>query len=73
MLKNIIFYSLGGLPLIAYFGMFTLFCFLFTAYIAVMNRKGNNKIPLVWHFRLAKISLTLAVLHGLFGILGYLL
>lgn len=72
MLANITYYYLGGLPLIVYFGMFTLLCFIFTAYIAVMNRKGNNKIPLVWHYRMAKISIALAVLHGLFGLLGYL-
>lgn len=72
MLTNITYYYLGGLPLIAYLGMLTLICFLFTTYIAVMNKKGNNKIPLVWHFRLAKISIALAVLHGLFGLLSYL-
>ena len=72
MLTNITFYIIAGLPLIVYFGMFTLLCFIFTALIALMNRRGINKIPIKWHFRMAKFSIALALIHGTLGILAYL-
>lgn len=71
MLNNITYFQIFGKPLIMYGGIVTLLCFLFTAYIAVMNKKGNNKIPIEWHFRMAKISIALALIHGLLGILAF--
>lgn len=71
MLTNISYYLIFGRPLIMYLGILTLSSFLFTAYIGFMNLRGKTKIPLRWHFRMAGISLTLAIIHGILGIAAY--
>lgn len=71
MLRNITYFLIFGKPLIMYLGILTLLSFLFTAYIGWSNRRGHNKISLFWHFRMAKISIALAIIHGLLGILAY--
>ncbi len=54
-----------------YVGIITLLSFLVTATIGFLNFKGIHKIPFKWHPVMAAISITLAILHGLFGILAY--
>ncbi len=54
-----------------YLGILTLSSFLFTALIGFLNFKGNHKIPFKWHPRMAVISIALAIIHGLLGILAY--
>lgn len=71
MISNIAYYLIFGKPLIMYIGILTLLSFSFTAYIGFMNLKGKTKIPLKWHFRMAKISLAVAITHGLLGLLAY--
>lgn len=72
MFQEITYAPVLGLPFIAYLGMATLTSFLFTASIAVMNRRGIHRIPFRWHPRLAVFSICLAVVHGSLGILAYL-
>ncbi len=60
-----------GKPLIFYLGILTIISFFLTALIGYLNHNGNHKIPLKWHFRLAGLSLALAVIHALMGILSY--
>jgi hypothetical protein len=67
MISQIALLNIFGLPAIAYGGMFTFLCFLFTAYIAYANSKGKTGIPFKWHMRLAIISFLLAFFHGLLG------
>jgi hypothetical protein len=69
MLQEISFYLIFGKPLIMYLGILTLTCFLVTALIAVMNRRGIHVIPFVWHPRLALFSIACAVIHGTLGVL----
>jgi hypothetical protein len=71
MISNIAYYLIFGKPLIMYIGILTLLSFSFTAYIGFMNLKGKTKIPLKWHFRIAKISLAVAITHGLLGLSAY--
>lgn len=71
MLRNISYFLIFGKPLIMYMGILTLLSFLFTALIAFLNHKGIHKIPFKWHPKLAAISITLAIIHGLMGILSY--
>ncbi|MBW3022725.1 hypothetical protein KY308_01315 [Candidatus Woesearchaeota archaeon] len=52
-------------------GVLTLACLLFTAYISVMNLKGKTRIPFKWHPRMAIITITLALIHGILGVLLY--
>jgi hypothetical protein len=37
---------------------------LFTAYISISNMKGNHRIPLSWHPKMAILSITMGILHG---------
>lgn len=71
MLNEISYYLIFGKPLIMYMGIITLSSFLITASIGFLNLNGNTAIPLKYHFMMAKISLTLALIHGTFGILAY--
>lgn len=71
MLNQISYYLIFGKPLMMYTGIITLLSFLFTALIAILNKKGISKIPFKWHIRMAVISITLALIHGTMGILAY--
>jgi len=71
MLQEISFYPVFGKPLIMYLGILTISAFLFTATVAVMNRRGIHTIPFAWHPRLAGLSIACAVIHGTLGVLMF--
>ena len=71
MFQDITYFLIFGKPLIMYLGILTLLAFLFTASIAVMNLKGIRTIPFKWHPRCAVFSISLALVHGLLGILAF--
>ncbi len=71
MLRNISYYLIFGKPLIMYLGILTFLSFLLTATIAILNKKGIHKIPFKWHPIMGIFSITLAIIHGLLGILAY--
>ncbi|MCL4384549.1 hypothetical protein M1116_03780 [Patescibacteria group bacterium] len=60
-----------GKPLMMYLGILTISSFLTTALVGFLNYKGNHVIPFKWHPRLAALSITLAIIHGILGILAY--
>jgi len=69
MLTEISYFIIFGRPLIMYLGIVTLLMFLVTASVAILNMKGIDTIPLVWHPRFAVLSICLALAHGMLGIL----
>jgi len=71
MLETITYYQILGKPLIIYLGISTLVSFLFTALIGLLNFKGIRIIPFRWHPRMAIFSITLAMIHGILGVLAY--
>ena len=71
MFKNISYFLIFGKPLIMYVGMLTFGSFLVTALIGFLNFKGNHTVPFRWHPRMAAFSITLALIHGILGILLY--
>lgn len=71
MLRDVSYYLIFGKPLIMYVGILTLLSFLFTALIGFLNFRGNHKIPFRWHPKMAVLSITLALIHGVLGILLY--
>ena len=71
MLQQITYYQILGLPVIAYLGILTLLLLLFTASIAILNRRGIAYIPFKWHPRFAKITIVFAIIHGVLGLLAY--
>jgi hypothetical protein len=71
MFQNITYFLIFGKPLIMYMGIITLLSFLITATLGVMIIRGIGKIPFKWHMTMAIISIALAVIHGVMGILLY--
>lgn len=73
MISKIGFYPIFGIPLIMWLGTLTLLCFLITAGISIINsRRRTHKIPLSRHVWMARISITLALVHGILGMLAFL-
>ena len=72
MFENIVYYQILGKPLIMYLGILTLLSVTITALIAVLTVKGIKKYPISWHTNMAIVSLILAFIHGLLGVLAYL-
>ena len=71
MLQEITYYLIFGIPFIVYLGIITIVMFIITALIALLKRKNKIKISIKWHFRLAYISIILALIHGFLGIMAY--
>lgn len=69
-IRQIAYYPIFDKPLIMYFGIATFLSFLITATLGYLIFKGHD-IPIRYHKRMAIFSLTLALGHGLFGILSY--
>jgi len=70
MLQNITYFLIFGKPLIMYFGITVLLSFLITATIGALIIKGVG-VPFKLHKIMAFISITLAIIHGILGILIY--
>jgi len=70
-LEQITYFQVLGKPLLMYLGIIAVLLMLFTAAIAVLNKKGINKIPFKWHPRMARITIAFALIHGLLAVLTY--
>jgi hypothetical protein len=64
-LIKIAFLHFAGLPFVAWMGIITLTSFLITATWGWLALKNPQKVPFKVHPILAKISITLAILHGI--------
>jgi len=71
MLQEITYYLILDIPFIVYLGIITILMFIFTASFALLKRKGYIKFSIKWHYRLAYISIILAIIHGFLGIAAY--
>lgn len=71
MFNEITYYVILGRPLIFYGGLLTLTLLVSTFLIPFLMRR-NKKIPFTLHPVLAKITIVLAMIHGLMAILAYL-
>ena len=65
MLDSVVYLPILGKPLIMYLGILTLLGFLATGYT------GARKMAVELHTNLAKISIVLAIVHAIMGILAY--
>lgn len=72
MLQEITYYLIFGKPFIMYLGIATLLSFLITAFIgfSVYHRRMAI-IPFKWHPKMAALSIALAIVHGILGVLLY--
>jgi hypothetical protein len=71
MLQNITYFLIFGKPLIMYLGIITFLSFLMTALLGALIIKSGGKIPFNWHMNMAKLSILLAIIHAVLGILLY--
>jgi hypothetical protein len=71
MLQEITYHLIFGIPFIVYLGIITLSMFFMTAMLALLKRRGKTRLSIHWHFRLAYISITLGIVHGILGVLAY--
>lgn len=72
MIGDIAYFQILGKPLIMWSGIATLISLLSTATIAILNKRGINKIPFKWHPIMARTTIVLGILHGLMGLSTYL-
>jgi uncharacterized membrane protein len=72
MLQEISYYLIFGLPFILYLGIIVILMLFITSLIAYLRKKGKTKISVQWHYRFAYITIILALVHGLLGLLAYL-
>jgi len=72
MLQDVTYYLIFGKPLILYLGVLTLLFLLVTASIPVLNKQGIRILPIRWHAVCAGITILLALIHGILGILAYI-
>jgi hypothetical protein len=72
MLQDVTYYLIFGKPLILYLGVLTLLFLLVTASIPVLNKRGIRIIPSRWHPVCAGITILLALIHGILGLLAYI-
>ncbi|MDO9183106.1 MAG: hypothetical protein Q7U04_11895 [Bacteriovorax sp.] len=75
MLNNMIhefaLYIFLGKPLVMYGGILTFVLMLTTASIGALNFRGIVVIPFKWHPRLAGLTITVALVHAIFGLSIY--
>jgi hypothetical protein len=71
MLNQISYYPVLGYPLILYLGVISLIFFLIAVSISTVF-KGKIKSHFKTHRMIAIISIIIALIHGLMGILAYL-
>jgi hypothetical protein len=69
--REITYYPVLGIPLIVYGGLTTLISLLVTASIMILNKKGVARIPVVWHHRMASLTIVLGLFHATFALLAY--
>lgn len=72
MLQELSYYLIIGLPFILYLGVVVMLLLFFTTLIAFLRKKGKTKISVLWHYRLAYITIVLGSIHGLLSLLAYL-
>jgi hypothetical protein len=71
MFQEITYFLIFGIPFIVYLGIVTIIMFIITALLALLKKKVKIKISIKWHYRLAYISIILALIHGILGISAY--
>jgi len=71
MISQIAYTLIFGKPLIIYMGLLTFISFLFTATIGYLNFQGKHIIPFPWHPIMARISILIALMHGILGLSIY--
>ncbi|HYA31123.1 MAG TPA: hypothetical protein VED67_00075 [Thermodesulfovibrionales bacterium] len=54
-----------GIPLAFYLGAATLVCLITTAALGMLMVREGSRIPFTWHVNMARLTIALALVHGL--------
>jgi len=57
--------TIAGLPLAFYLGGITLVALITTATLGMLVLKEGSRVPFSWHVNMARVTVLVAVLHGL--------
>jgi hypothetical protein len=71
MFQEISYYLIFGKPLIMYIGLISIAMFLTVATIGYLIFTGRTKIKITTHRNLAITAITIALIHGFFGVMLY--
>ncbi|MBN1432586.1 MAG: hypothetical protein JW931_07405 [Methanomicrobiaceae archaeon] len=69
MYAGYIYFEIYGIPLIVYFGIFTVIFLILTISVPLVNKRMKKKIPLRWHYSMAALAAFFALLHVISAIL----
>ncbi len=58
-------------PMIMVAGSILFLCLIGTAILGSMIMKGKGNIPLPWHINLARLTVAVAILHGIFAMVWF--
>jgi len=58
-------------PLIMVAGSILFLCLIGTAILGSMIMKGKGNVPLPWHINLARLTVVVAILHGILAIIWF--
>lgn len=70
MFENISYYTIFGKTVLFYTGVLALLFILATAAIPTIGKKLG--VPFAWHPKVARVAVTLAVIHGILALAVYL-
>ena len=71
MFQEITYYLIFGIPFIVHLGVVVFLLFFATMLFAFLKRKKKISYPIVWHYRLAYLSIALGFIHLILGLLAY--
>jgi len=63
---------INGLPLYFYLGIVTFIALISTAALGMLFVKGKYGVRFSWHTNVAKITIVIAIIHGILVAWGYL-
>jgi hypothetical protein len=58
-------------PMIIVAGSILFLCLIGTAILGTMIMKGKGNVPLPWHINLARLTVVVAILHGIFAMVWF--
>ena len=58
-------------PMIMVAGSILFLCLIGTVILGSMIMKGKGNVPLPWHINLARLTVVVAILHGIFAMVWF--
>jgi len=63
--------TLVSFPLIMIAGSILFLCLIGTATLGFMIMKGKGNVPLPWHINLARLTIVVAIVHGILAMIWF--